>query len=162
MISWLEWMKNRNRALFQKIMIPDLQSKAEILVKSLLNENGFRIVRFNESQLVVEADSGQRSAIFIQTFDRPNAQSIKVHTREFNHEFRADVWIALVVAFPPDKDLFDYLIPTTVFEEPDERLFFHNDIPQNDYFSNVEIRVFTTGAEELSEFALPNQIKHLR
>lgn len=139
-----------------------LQETAEKFVKSEMQKAGFQIVREDGPQLVVEAESGKRNAIFIQAFDRSQGQSIKIHTRDFKHEFRADVWIALVVAFPPEKDLFDYLIPTTVFLEPDERLFFHFPIPMNDYFSNVEIKVFTKGAGELNEFALPNQLDKLR
>ena len=139
----------------------EAQSIAEKLIKSKLQKAGFEFVRDNEQKLVVKSKLGTKHAIFIQGFDRSEALSIKIHTREFNHEFRPDVWIALVVIFP-EKEPVDYLIPTTVFKKPDEYLFYHHDTSDmNDHFSNVEIKVFTKGIPKLSQYAFAYQVKHL-
>lgn len=141
-----------------------VQKIAREYIKANLLKAGFEIVRDNGPKLRVKSSSGKQYAIFIQGFDRSQAQSIKIHTREFNYKFRPDVWIALVVAFPPETEMFDYLIPTTVFESPDNRFFFHYDLGKNQRFlSNVEIKLFTKAAREFSEkYAFANQIEKLK
>jgi len=132
------------------------------MIKSNLQKAGFEFVRDNEQKLVVKAESGAKTAIFIQGFNREKAQSIKIHTREFNHEFRPDVWIALVVVLE-DMEPVDYLIPTTVFQNPDEYLFYHHDLSdRHDHFSNVEIKVFANGAAKLREYAFAYQVENLK
>jgi hypothetical protein len=119
-------------------------------------------MRNKGSKLAIKSKSGAKHAIFIEGFDRSEALSIKIHTREFKQKFRPDVWIALVVIFPGEKELWDYLIPTTVFQNPDEYLFYHHDTSSmSEYYSNVEIKVFTSGIAKLSEYALAHQIKNL-
>lgn len=141
-----------------------LQTEAETLIKSNFEKAGFELMRDSGPKLRVKAKSGKEYAVFIQGFDRTVAQSIKVHSREFKHTLRTDVWIALVAAFPPEPELFDYLIPTTVFEHPDKRFFFHHDLSDmNDHYSNVEIKLFTRGAREFSEkYGFANQIENLK
>ena len=141
-----------------------IQTQAETLIKSNFEKAGFEFVNDNGPKLRVKAKSGKEYAIFIQGFDRGQSQSIKIHTREFKHQLRPEVWIALVAAFPPETDLFDYLIPTTVFQNPDERFFFHFDLSDmNDYYSNVEIKIFSRGAREFSEqYGFANQIEKLK
>jgi len=139
-----------------------VQKAAEEFIKTNLQKEGFQLVRDNGQKLVIKSPSGVKQAIFIQGFDRVKDQSIKIHTREFNHKFRPDVWIALVM-FLPDTEPIDYLIPTTVFENPDNHVFFHHDISSmNDYYSNVEIKVFTKGIEKLTEYAFAYQVDNLK
>lgn len=139
----------------------EAQSIAEKLVKSNLQKAGFEFMRNKGAKLAVKSKSGAKHGIFIQGFDRSQALSIKVHTREFDHKFRPDVWIALVVIFS-DKEIWDYLIPTTVFQEPDEYIFYHHDISDmNEYYSNVEIKVFKRGIPKLSEYAFAYHVKNL-
>ncbi len=131
------------------------------MIKSNLQKAGFGFVNDNGPKLRVKAKSGKEYAIFIQGFDLAKAQSIKIHTREFKHQFRPDVWIALVVILD-DMDPKDYLIPTTVFQTPDEYLFYHHDLSdKHDYYSNVEIKVFTNGAPKLREYAFAYQVENL-
>ncbi|GAB5525416.1 MAG: hypothetical protein Roseis2KO_32880 [Roseivirga sp.] len=151
-----------DNVIHQSGSVLKVQKAAEEFIKSNLQKEGFQFVRDNGQKLVVKAPSGAKQAIFIQGFDRTKDQSIKIHTREFNHKFRPNVWIALVVFFP-DTQPIDYLIPTTVFEHPDNYLFLHHDISSmNDYYSNVEIKVFTKGVEKLSEYAFAYQIENLK
>lgn len=118
-------------------------------------------MRDNVQKLVVKTKSGAKHAIFIQGFDRSEALSIKIHTREFNHKFRPDVWIVLVVLLP-DSELKDYLIPTTVFQNPDEYLLYYHDISDmNDYYSNVEINEFASDITKLTEYVFAYQVKNL-
>ena len=139
----------------------EAQSVAEKLVKSNLQKAGFEFMRNDGQKLAIKSKSGAKHGIFIQGFDRSKALSIKVHTREFDHKFRPDVWIALVVILP-DEEPIDYLIPTTVFQNPDKYLFYHHDISDmNDYYSNVEIKVFANGIPKLSEYGFANQVKNL-
>jgi len=131
------------------------------MIKSNLLKAGFKLIRDHGQKLVVQTGTGNRQAIFIQAFNRNKDQSIKIHTREFNHEFRPDVWIGLVV-FLPDMEPKDYLIPTTVFQNPDEYIFYHHDLSSmNNHYSNVEIKVFTNGIPKLSEYAFARQIENL-
>lgn len=139
----------------------ETQAIAEKLIKTKFQKTGFEFMRNDGAKLAIKSKSGAKHAIFIQGFDRSEALSIKVHTREFNHEFRPDVWIALVVLLP-DTEPKDYLIPTTVFQNPDEYLFYHHDISDmNDYYSNVEIKVFANGITKLTEYAFAYQVKNL-
>ncbi len=70
-------------------------------------------------------------------------------------------WIALVL-FMKEMEPKAYLIPSNVFNGPDDYIFFDNDQGERmKHLSNWEIKVFSKGIEELSEFALANSVKQL-
>ena len=156
------WAIRKQAIFIQIIQVSKVQDIAQKFIKSNLQNEGFELLRDNGPKLRVRAKSGKQYAIFIQGFDRSKAQSIKIHTREFDHKFRSDVWIALVLIFP-DTEPKDYLIPTTVFQNPDEYIFFHHDLSSmNDHYSNVEIKVFSNGIRRLSEYAFDYQVDNLK
>lgn len=98
-----------------------------------------------------------------KNFTTKNYVKNSVHSKAENRYKRIlPHWLALVLVFE-DLVPVDYLIPTTIFQNPDEYLFYHQNLSDRHYyFSNVEIKVFTNGAARLREYAFAYQVENLK
>lgn len=70
-------------------------------------------------------------------------------------DLKDDLWIALVVILQETPTIL-YLIPSKIFETPDNRIFFDNEIPGMPSLSNWQIKVFTNAIKELSQYEIQN------
>lgn len=70
-------------------------------------------------------------------------------------DLKDDLWIALIVILQETPTIL-YLIPSTIFETPDNRIFFDNEIPAMPNLSNWQIKVFTNAIKELSQYEIQN------
>ena len=121
------------------------------------NESGSRGV-----DLVVKTKSGQYHEVLLQVLNLETTErSVKILKSEWDYQLTNNQWIGLVL-FMKEMEPKVYLIPSNVFKAPDECIFFDNDQGERmKHFSNWEIKIFTKGVEELSEFALVNSVKKL-
>jgi len=103
--------------------------------------------------LVLKSASGHQHDILIQLLNLEEAQSIKIPQSVFDYELRDDRWILLVLYMADMKPLL-YLIPTTVFQTPDNMFVNNEQKPMFRHLSNWEIKVFRNAIPELSRFAL--------
>ena len=121
------------------------------------NESGSRGV-----DLVVKTKSGKYHEVLLQVLNLETTErSAKILKSEWDYELTSNRWIALVL-FMKEMEPKVYLIPSNVFKGPDEYIFFDNDQGERmKHLSNWEIKIFSKGIEELSEFALANSVKNL-
>ncbi|UTW61837.1 hypothetical protein KFE98_17760 [bacterium SCSIO 12741] len=95
----------------------------------------------------------------VEPLDLTQQRFLKIHKTNFPHEQAQNLWIALILTMDDMKPVI-YLIPITVFET-ETQIFKNHDIEPHTFASNWEIRVFTNGIQELCQYALEHQIKHL-
>ena len=121
------------------------------------NESGSRGM-----DLIVKTKAGNYHELLLQVLNLETTErSVKIPKSEWDYELTNNRWIALVL-FVQEMEPKLYLIPSNVFNGPDEYIFFDNDQGERmKHLSNWEIKVFTKGIEELSEFALANAVKKL-
>ena len=88
-------------------------------------------------------------------------RSVKIPKQDLG-ALQENRWIVLVL-FMKDLEPAVYLIPSKVFEKPDNYIFFEN--AQGERFahlSNWEIRVFTKGIKDLSKYAFGSMAKQMK
>lgn len=90
---------------------------------------------------------------YLRRLNLDKVRSISINQREFNYEPRTDLWILLVVTMN-DMEPAPYLIPSTVFNTPNDIFLNHQQPPALRHFSTWEIKVFTKAIPELSHYAL--------
>lgn len=121
------------------------------------NESGSRGVDYIIKTKTNKYHDVSLKVLNLETTER----SVKIPKSAWDYELPSNMWVALVV-FMKDMEPKAYLIPSNVFNGPDEYIFFDNDQGERmKHLSNWEIKVFTNGIEELSEFALANSIGKL-
>ena len=121
------------------------------------NESGSRGV-----DLIIKTKAGKYHELLLQILNlETNERSVKILKSEWDYELAENRWVALVL-FMKEMEPAVYLIPSNVFNGPDEYIFFNNDQGERmKHFSTWEIKVFAKGIEELGEFALASSVKKL-
>lgn len=112
--------------------------------------------------LIVKSKTGQYNEVLLQVLNLETTErSVKIPKSEWDYELAENRWIALVL-FMREMEPKAYLIPSRMFNEPDEFIFFDNDQGEcMKHLSNWEIRIFSKGIEQLSEFGLASSIKKM-
>lgn len=131
------------------------QSKAALL-KHLERLHCTVVAKKPEPQgeyLVLKSAAGHQHDILIQLLNLDEARSIKIPQSVFVYEPRDDRWILLVLYMTGMEQLL-YLIPTTVFQTPDNMFVNNEQKSMFRHLSNWEIKVFRNAIPELSRFAL--------
>jgi hypothetical protein len=138
---------NKNALEFLKSELKKAQF--EVLQK----ESGREAVDFN-----ITTNKGNSYQLFFKSIDFGIERSIKIPKQDLG-ELNDNLLIGLVLLIESEAKVL-YLIPSTVFLNPDGSIFKSNDIMLA-HLSNWEISVFTKAIPELSKYALDNMIDKL-
>jgi hypothetical protein len=138
---------NKNALKFMKSEL----KKAQIKVSE--KESGREVVDF-----IIKTNNGNSYQLFFQSIDFGTERSIKIPKQDLG-ELTDNLLIGLVLLIESEAKVL-YLIPSTVFLNPDGSIFKSNDIMLG-HLSNCEISVFTNAIPELSKYALENMTDKL-
>ncbi len=128
-----------------------MKARYEVFV----NDSGSRGVDF-----IIKAKSGKYHEVSLQALNLEKDRSIKIPKSIWNGEMRENRWIALVL-FMKEMEPVVYLIPSKVWENPNQ-IFIDNDQGERfSHLSNWEIHVFTKAIQELSQYAFVEKVKEL-
>ncbi|MUH36209.1 hypothetical protein D9O36_10180 [Zobellia amurskyensis] len=141
----------------------EFRNQAEVILRLEMTNAGLEInAKENDREgvdFIVKGETKQ-TEIFLQPMDLIGQQSSKVPKEKLG-EPRENLWVALV-GFIPSKEPLIFLIPSKTLVEPDNFVFFENNVGRHTYLSNWEIKVFTKGMEKLGEYIIYNQIKNFK
>lgn len=120
------------------------------------NESGNKGIEF-----IVKNKLGNYHEIYLQPINLEKDRSIKIPKQDLG-ELKDSLWIALVLLMKETEPVL-YLIPSTVFKNPDNYIFFENEQGERfSYLSNWEIKVFTKAIPKLSKYEFANMKKELQ
>ncbi|MEP1488318.1 MAG: hypothetical protein ABJK28_07815 [Algibacter sp.] len=139
---------NENALQFMKSEL----NKAQIEVSK--KESGREGVDF-----IITATNGNSYQLYFQFIDFGIDRSIKIPKQDLG-VLKENLLISLVLLIESEAKVL-YLIPSTVFLNPDESIFNNNEISLVPSLSNWEINVFSNATPELSKYALENMIDKL-
>lgn len=112
-------------------------------------------------EFIVKNKSGDYHEIYLQPINLEKYRSVKIPKQDLG-ELKETLWIALVLLMKETEPVL-YLIPSTIFKNPDNYIFFENEQgEQFSYLSNWEIKVFTKAISELSKYEFANMKKELQ
>lgn len=110
---------------------------------------------------LLKTKTGNYYEISLQVINLEKDRSIKIPKTEIGYELKDKYFIALVL-FLKDMEPAIYLIPVKTFKIPN-KIFIDNDQGERfRHLSNWEIKIFTRGIQELSEFAFNTMILQLK
>ena len=142
----------------------EIQKQAEDILRTQFANEGLEIIQKEDGRegvdFLVKDKSGNQNELFLQPMDLLKQMSTKVPKEKLG-EPRENLWIALV-GIMGEKEPLVFLIPSKILSNPDEYVFFENNVGQHTYLSNWEIKVFTKGMEKLGEFIFHNQIENFK
>lgn len=111
-------------------------------------------------EFIVKSTLGNYHEIYLQPINLEKDRSVKIPKSELG-ELKDSLWIALVLLMKETEPVL-YLIPSTIFKNPDNYIFFENEQSERfNYLSNWEIKVFTKAIPELSKYEFDNMKKEL-
>src|SRR5687767_4737516 len=111
---------------------------------------------------VVKTVSGKYHDISVQTINLERDRGIKIEKILYKRELRDNLWFALVLLMK-DVEPALYMIPSKVFEKPDDYIFVDNEQGEKfSQFSNWEIKVFTKAIPKLQQYALKEMVIHFK
>lgn len=130
----------------------------------LFTNSDFVVFENEGSRFLINSQSGKEYQIDVRVLDLTVPQrdkKIKIPKSDWNYELPDNLHVALVVMLEGIEPAI-YLIPTKVFTEPDNYIFFDNEQPERfKHFSNWVIKVFGKGIEKLSEYAFDRVVGEL-
>ncbi len=117
----------------------------------------------HDCDIVLADTSKKQQKLTVQVLDLGATRDrfIKVKKLSLNYEQSDKAWIALVLVMPEMEAKY-FLIPTSVFIEPDDYIFKNFDIAMLPQLSNWHIKVFPKGMEKLSEYSFAYQVENLK
>lgn len=111
-------------------------------------------------QFTFKTSTGKEHDISVQSVNLDKDRSLKIPKSELP-ELSDNLWIALVL-YMKEMEPVLYLIPSKVFESPDNYIFFNNDQGERfSHLSNYEIKVFSKAIPELSKYSFENMVSVL-
>jgi hypothetical protein len=91
--------------------------------------------------------------VVLRLLNADKARSISINQRTFNYQPRSDLYIFLIL-YLDDMQPQLYFIPSMVFTKPDDIFLSHEQAPALYHFSTWEIKIFTKGITQLSQYTL--------
>ena len=139
------------------------QKQAEHILKSELTDAGLEISSKEGGRegvhFLVKNESGRQFGLYLQSMNLIAQQSVKIPKEQLGVP-REDLWVALTI-FSKDDDPWIFLIPSPILADPDDFIFFENNVGQFSYLSNWEIKVFSKGMDKLDKYFIYNQMEKL-
>ncbi|MBC9798083.1 hypothetical protein [Sinomicrobium weinanense] len=103
---------------------------------------------------ILKTKKGNIHNLYLCSINLDIERDIKIPKHKLG-DLKDDLSVALVVILQETPTIL-YLIPSTIFETPDNRIFFENEIPAMPNLSNWQIKVFTNAIKELSQYEIQN------
>ncbi|MBC9798089.1 hypothetical protein [Sinomicrobium weinanense] len=103
---------------------------------------------------ILKTEKGNLYNLYLCSINLDIERDIKIPKHTLG-DLKDDLWIALVVLLKETPTIL-YLIPSRIFETPDNRIFFDNEITVMPNLSNWHIKVFTNAIKELSQYEIQN------
>lgn len=139
----------------------EFQKQAESILKSEMTSAGLEISAKENGRegvdFIAKNSNGKQSELYLQPMDLIALQSVKIPKEKLG-EPNDNLWVALI-GFIPETEPLVFLIPSKTLANPDDFVFFENNVEPHTYLSNWEIKVFTNAIPELSKFSITNLIK---
>lgn len=132
-----------------------------IELEAQLRQFGYEVNKQPNSELLFKTSTGQQHSIIICFLNINEARYIKTLKSDFNYKLRENLWVLLVLHIQ-DKQPFSYLIPSKVFETPNNIFIDNEQSAMFRHLSNYRIKVFRKGIEELSKYAFETMIQSFR
>lgn len=102
-------------------------------------------------EFIVKNKLSNYHEIYLQPINLEKDRSVKIPKQDLG-ELKDSLLIALVLLMKETEPVL-YLIPSTIFVNPDNYIFFENEQGERfSYLSNWEIKVFTKAIPELSKY----------
>lgn len=132
-----------------------IQAQAIENLVQKLKEIGYNPLaeRASADRVQFKNDRGATREVIIRLLDLDKDRSTSINQRDFDYTPRPDLWILLVL-YMRDMEPIPYLIPSTVFDTPNNIFLNNQQLPALRHFSTWEIKVFTKAIPELSRYAL--------
>jgi len=125
---------------------------------------GFQVAKKEGSFFPIKSQSGKEYQIDERVLDLTVPQrdkKVKIPKSDWNYELHENLFVALVIILEGIEPTF-FLIPSKVFLEPDNYIFFDNNQAERfKHLSNWEIKVFGKGMNQLSEYAFDRVVGEL-
>jgi len=136
-----------------------------------LNENALKFIKSELKKVQIEISSKEsgregldfligRNELYLKSIDLDNQRSIKILKQDIG-VLSDTLFIALVLLINEEPQGL-YLIPSQQLSQPDNYIFFENEVGLMPSLSNWEIKVFTKAIPELNKFSLSNMIDKLK
>lgn len=112
--------------------------------------------------LIIKTKQGSYHEISIQALNLEGSErSIKIPKSNWDYELRDNLWVALVL-FMKDMEPAFYLIPSIIWENPNQ-IFIDNDQGErHKHLSNWEIKLFTKAIQELRKYGFHDMVQELQ
>lgn len=122
----------------------------KVRIEVFQNESANKGIEF-----IIKSKPGNYHEIYLQPINLEKDRSVKILKQDLG-ELNDSLWIALVLLMKETEPVL-YLIPSIIFENPDNYIFFENEQGERfSYLSNWEIKVFTKAIPELSKYEFSN------
>lgn len=135
-----------------------------ILINKLI-KIGFKVNKKEGSYFSITSQSGRIYQIDERILDLTvphRDKKVKIPKSDWNYELPENLYVGLVLLLE-DLEPIIHLIPTSVFKEPDNYIFFENAQSKRfEHLSNWEIKVFGKGIEKLSKYAFDRVVGELK
>lgn len=148
----------------------DLKQKIDNILKTDFAKVNFEVF-LNENESIttdhtIKSQSGKEYQVDVRVLDLSQPRrdkTIKIPKSEWNYDLPDNLYIAYIIVFGEEyKDIFTYLIPSSVFQNPDGQIFFDNPMEERfKHFANWEIRFFKNAIEHLSKYAFDRVVGEL-
>lgn len=141
-----------------------LRKHAEHLVMLEFIKAGVEVFQ-NESNIgmvdfIIKNKFGSYQEVSLQVLNLEAERSVKIPKSELGFILPGNLWIALVL-FMKEMEPAVYLIPSKVFENPNEIFVNNEQIERFRHLSNWEIKVFTRAIPELSKYSFSAMVTKL-
>ncbi len=134
--------------------MPSLQTN--YVIEKVLTTTKLHISKKEISRFSITSQSGKVYQLDERILDLTvprRDKKVKIPKSDWNYELPDNLFVALVILLEGIEPTI-YLIPSKVFAEPDNYIFFDNEQEERfKHFSNWEIKIFRKGIEKLSEYA---------
>lgn len=142
-----------------------IDSKIFSFLRSFLKIAGFGVSEKEGSLILITNSSGKTFKIELRILDLTiphRDKKVKIPKSDWNYELPENLFVGLVILLE-DLEPIIHLIPTRVFKEPDNYIFFDNAQSERfEHLSNWEIKVFGKGIEKLSKYAFDRVVEQLK
>ncbi|MFT4092437.1 MAG: hypothetical protein QM640_02270 [Niabella sp.] len=109
--------------------------------------------KVSTDRMLFRSEQGKSIEVILRLLNLEKDSSTSINQREFDYTPRPDLWILLVLTMNDMKPV-PYLIPSTVFNTPNNIFLNNTQSPALRHFSTWQIKVFTKAIPELSRYAL--------